>query len=93
MPGQRPCEKAGCEENIHCCREAALLMRDSASIGTGSLISVTSLANGYLHRAIMAGQCGENDVLRQEAIAEQLGASRVPVREALKQLESGGLVV
>jgi DNA-binding GntR family transcriptional regulator len=70
-----------------------LLMRDSASIGTGSLISVTSLANGYLHRAIMAGQCGENDVLRQEAIAEQLGASRDPVREALKQLESGGLVV
>jgi DNA-binding GntR family transcriptional regulator len=45
-----------------------------------------------LRRMILNDELPEGTGLRQEAIAESLGVSRIPVREALKQLESEGLV-
>lgn len=42
--------------------------------------------------AIAHGEYAPGSRLRQEAIAERFGASRVPVREALKTLEAEGLV-
>ncbi|WP_136707230.1 GntR family transcriptional regulator [Agromyces sp. H66] len=42
--------------------------------------------------AILHGEYHPGSRLRQEEIAERFGASRVPVREALKALESEGLV-
>ena len=45
-----------------------------------------------LRRAIISGDMGQGDPLRETAIAEQLGVSRVPVREALIELERHGLV-
>ena len=41
---------------------------------------------------IMSGRIEEGTRLKQNAIAEQFHTSRVPVREALKQLEAEGLV-
>lgn len=41
---------------------------------------------------ILGGTYAEGDPLRQDAIAEELGVSRIPVREALRQLEAEGLV-
>lgn len=41
---------------------------------------------------IVAGEYAPGTRLRQEEIAERFGASRVPVREALKMLEAEGLV-
>ena len=45
----------------------------------------------YLREAILGGQIAPGSKIRQEEIAEQLGASRLPVREALRMLESEGL--
>ncbi|MCD7826205.1 MAG: GntR family transcriptional regulator, partial [Clostridiaceae bacterium] len=41
---------------------------------------------------ILAGNYQERDELREAAISKELGVSRTPVREALRQLELEGLV-
>ncbi len=40
----------------------------------------------------MRGDFPEGEPLRQDALADELGVSRIPVREALRQLEAEGLV-
>lgn len=47
----------------------------------------------HLRDAIYAGRLEAGQPIRQEAVAEELGVSRLPVREALRQLEAEGLVV
>jgi DNA-binding GntR family transcriptional regulator len=46
----------------------------------------------FLRDAILQGRVKSGDWIRQEAVARELGTSRIPVREALRQLESEGLV-
>lgn len=41
---------------------------------------------------ILCGEYPEGSPLRQDALARALGVSRIPVREALRQLEAEGLV-
>lgn len=48
---------------------------------------------GELRRAITSGQLKPGTPIRQDALAEQFGVSRVPLREALKTVEAEGLVV
>src|SRR4029077_4717901 len=45
-----------------------------------------------LRDRILRGEYPEGEPLRQDAIANELGVSRIPVREALRQLEAEGLV-
>lgn len=45
-----------------------------------------------IRRDILAGRLAENQPLRQDRLAEELGVSKVPVREALIQLKAEGLV-
>lgn len=45
-----------------------------------------------LRRAITAGRLRPGTAIRQEALAEEFGVSRVPLREALKTLQGEGLV-
>lgn len=46
----------------------------------------------HLREAILRGDYAPGARIRQEDLAEELGASRIPVREALRILESDGLV-
>jgi DNA-binding GntR family transcriptional regulator len=49
-------------------------------------------ADEIRHR-ILSGEFRDGQPLRQDVLAEELGVSRIPVREALQRLESEGLVV
>ena len=46
-----------------------------------------------LREAILTGKLPSGQTLRQEGLAEQLGVSRIPIREALRQLQAEGFVV
>ncbi|CAM01220.1 DNA-binding GntR family transcriptional regulator [Saccharopolyspora erythraea NRRL 2338] len=46
-----------------------------------------------LRKSIVAGELAPGQPIRQDAIAQHLGVSRVPLREALKTLEAEGQVV
>src|SRR6185437_9712268 len=48
---------------------------------------------GEIRSAVLSGEMRPGMRIRQELLAAQFGASRIPVREALKQLENEGLVV
>lgn len=45
-----------------------------------------------LHARVISGELPSGTRLRQEALAEEFGVSRTPVREALRKLQAGGLV-
>ncbi|MCK0196208.1 GntR family transcriptional regulator [Ancylobacter sp. 6x-1] len=55
--------------------------------------SLTDQIVTELRRQIITGQLAEGAPLRQERLAAELGVSRVPLREAIRQLEAEGLVV
>jgi DNA-binding GntR family transcriptional regulator len=46
-----------------------------------------------IRSAVLSGEMRPGTRIRQELLAAHFGASRIPVREALKQLENEGLVV
>jgi DNA-binding GntR family transcriptional regulator len=54
--------------------------------------SVVDRVYAVLRARILAGELEPGRRLRQEALAEQLGVSRTPLREALRRLSSEGLV-
>lgn len=54
--------------------------------------STPDLIAEALRQAIQHGIFAEGQSLRQDEIATQFGVSRIPVREALRQLEAEGLV-
>lgn len=54
--------------------------------------TLTGMTADSLRERILRGHFPEGEPLRQDAIADELGVSRIPVREALRQLEAEGLV-
>jgi len=46
-----------------------------------------------VRQRILSGQYKAGDFLRQEALAQEMGVSRIPIREALALLEAEGFVV
>lgn len=65
---------------------------DTGTLAPIDRASLRDRAYGLLLRAIIIGQLEPGQRLRDQDIAEQLGVSRTPVREALQRLEDEGLV-
>lgn len=55
--------------------------------------TIQEIVADALRDAIVTGRLRGGDRLHQDGIASRLGVSRMPVREALRQLETEGLVV
>jgi len=62
---------------------------DEPAVATAA---VSARVADHLRDAILAGTIGPGERIRQEDVAERFGASRLPVREALRILEAEGLV-
>jgi DNA-binding GntR family transcriptional regulator len=56
------------------------------------MVTATEHVLERVRTAILAGDLPAGETLRQEDLAERLGVSRMPVREAIKRLHSEGLV-
>jgi len=54
--------------------------------------TVAAATTRALREKILSGEIGEGEQLRQDALAAEYGVSRIPLREALRQLEAEGLV-
>jgi len=54
--------------------------------------TLTGMTADAIRERILRGHYPEGEPLRQDAIGVELGVSRIPVREALRQLEAEGLV-
>src|ERR1043165_2140343 len=63
-----------------------------ASSSTIPRQSLTSAVADKLRDKIVRGELKEGEQLRQDAIANEFQVSRIPVREALRQLEAEGLI-
>jgi len=54
--------------------------------------SLANLVQAEIERMILDGEIGPGEKLTEAALADQLGVSRGPVREASRMLEEAGLV-
>jgi len=54
--------------------------------------TIAAEAAEILRQRILSGDLRSGQPIRQEQIAQELGVSRIPLREALKQLEAEGFV-
>ena len=73
-------------------RSSSRKQQVAASLGRIERKTVAMLALEQVRERILRGDYREGAPLRQDALAAELGVSRIPVREALRQLEAEGLV-
>jgi DNA-binding GntR family transcriptional regulator len=60
---------------------------------TTGYVSKTDLVAALLRELIITGKLGAGEQLRQRDLAQRFGVSQTPVREAMRRLESEGLLV
>src|SRR5712691_10939864 len=58
-----------------------------------SYISKTDMVAALIRELIITGELTTGEQLRQRDLAQRFGVSQTPVREALRRLESEGLVI
>src|SRR5689334_25223815 len=61
--------------------------------GAAGYVSKTDLVAALIRELIITGDLGAGEQLRQRDLAQRFHVSQTPVREALRRLESEGLVV
>lgn len=73
-------------------RQQTALIR---ALGIQPLVSrtVAEQVHAFIQHALLSGQLNPGDRLAEGELAEALGISRTPIREALRQLDNDGLVV
>ena len=62
-------------------------------MGPVTILPLKDQVAAALRAEIVSGRLADEEELRQEEIAARLGVSRIPVREALQQLQAEGLVL
>jgi DNA-binding GntR family transcriptional regulator len=72
--------------------EANKMLLETGSESAIPRLSLTSAVADKLRDQIIRGEIPEGAQLRQDAIATQFRVSRIPVREALRQLDAEGLI-
>ena len=60
---------------------------------TTGYVSKTDLVAALIRELIITGKLGAGEQLRQRDLAQRFGVSQTPVREAMRRLESEGLLV
>lgn len=63
------------------------------SLNGANALSLPEIVYRELRNAILNGVFSPGQVLRQEEVAQRLGVSRSPLREALPRLEAEGMVI
>ena len=82
-----PVAGSGQDEGVMKSSESELVVEPAVVDGSSHRSVVDSLRN-----AIITGELTAGTRLIEDALAEQFGVSRVPIREALRQLESEGFI-
>jgi len=71
--------------------ESAIQLRSAKLLRKQKRTTVADATTDQLRQLIISGALADGVPLRQDALAEELGVSRIPVREALARLEGEGL--
>ena len=72
--------------------DGVTMPRIAAAEKAGSRRSLTDLAYDHLRSAILHGELPVGTILAEATIAERLGISKTPVRQALQLLRTEGLL-
>ena len=68
-------------------------MSDKLKVNMNEYLPLRDVVFNTLRQAIITGEFAPGERLMEIALANRLGVSRTPVREAIRKLELGGLVV
>jgi DNA-binding GntR family transcriptional regulator len=68
-------------------------MQDSLSVNMNEYLPLRDVVFNTLRQAILKGELNPGERLMEIQLAQRLGVSRTPIREAIRKLELEGLVV
>ena len=74
-------------------RDGGVTMTSDFSVDMNEYLPLRDVVFNTLRQAILKGELKPGERLLEIALAERLGVSRTPVREAMRKLEQEGLVV